>query len=503
MYSFVSLTPRIYVVTVSQKGFESVAQNNVLVTVDQVTTANIALRRNVAETVVTGTTELVDTTNSTVGQLIDSAAIDRVPLLTRNVFDLVQLSAGVTPANGAPDSSSSQAIVKASRAEHPGIDVSSYTFDGTGWDRFTICSTAALVGVAPTRHRPVSRPWRFPRMAWKSSGSKPGRLPASYQSGGAGVISLASKNPAAEEFHGDGFAVSAGCPCRQYFNKQSQLLAGMRNQTPAFHRYQEERDSNGRPIVHKKLFFFADYEYTDEELFDGSSIFTVPTTAERTGDFSNNSYTIYNPLLIPTKQQVFCRQHTYQPYNRVPALNPIAVTLYAFAPKCSVIRLLRGGYSNHLGNAPGLDPITAHHSTLAWTTTRAKSSASSPASRMPGRPWRGSTPSTTNGMDYAQNVADGREFHHWGRLHHDPTLRFFGCTLLFTRHYEAQGATLKLVPTSPSWNLTHRSLREAYKILPNVFFIDLVANHHRRHRRDRQLQHLCLCQHEATQPSRR
>ncbi len=112
LYSFVSLTPGIYVVTASQKGFESVAQNNVLVTVDQATTVNIALRvGSVTETVtVSGTSELVETSNSTVGQLIDSAAIDRVPLLTRNVFDLVQLSAGVTPANGAPNSSSSQAI---------------------------------------------------------------------------------------------------------------------------------------------------------------------------------------------------------------------------------------------------------------------------------------------------------------------------------------------------------------------------------------------------------
>ncbi len=132
LYSFVSLTPGVYVVTASQKGFESVAQNNVLVTVDQVTSANIALRiGNVAETVeVTGTTELVDTTNSTVGQLIDSAAIDRVPLLTRNVFDLVQLSAGVTPANGSPNSSTSQAIVNISSGR-PGIDVSSYTFNGS------------------------------------------------------------------------------------------------------------------------------------------------------------------------------------------------------------------------------------------------------------------------------------------------------------------------------------------------------------------------------------
>src|SRR5271166_4566216 len=85
VYSFVSLDPGLYVVTASQKGFENVAQDNVLVTVDQTTNLNIALRvGTTAETVtVSATSELVDTSNSTVGQLIDAPTIDRVPLLTR------------------------------------------------------------------------------------------------------------------------------------------------------------------------------------------------------------------------------------------------------------------------------------------------------------------------------------------------------------------------------------------------------------------------------------
>ena len=56
------------------KGFESVAQDNVSVTVDQVTTVNIALRVGSVNEVVTVTesTSLVETSNSTVGQLISA-----------------------------------------------------------------------------------------------------------------------------------------------------------------------------------------------------------------------------------------------------------------------------------------------------------------------------------------------------------------------------------------------------------------------------------------------
>jgi len=102
-----------------------------VVTVDQSTTVNISMKVGSVNEVVTvnETSSLVDTTNSTVGQLISAETIERVPLLTRNVFDLVQLSAGVTPANGAPNSSSSFAIENISSGR-PGVDVSSYTING-------------------------------------------------------------------------------------------------------------------------------------------------------------------------------------------------------------------------------------------------------------------------------------------------------------------------------------------------------------------------------------
>src|SRR5580698_7607888 len=44
LYSFVSLNPGTYEVTATHKGFESVAEDNVAVSVDQVSSVNIALR---------------------------------------------------------------------------------------------------------------------------------------------------------------------------------------------------------------------------------------------------------------------------------------------------------------------------------------------------------------------------------------------------------------------------------------------------------------------------
>jgi hypothetical protein len=103
----------VYQVTASQSGFKSVARDNVTVNVDQATEVDMTLPVGAASEQVTVTEEidLVEPTSSTVGSLISAETIDRVPLLYRNVYDLIQLSAGVIPVNGSPNSSDSMQSV--------------------------------------------------------------------------------------------------------------------------------------------------------------------------------------------------------------------------------------------------------------------------------------------------------------------------------------------------------------------------------------------------------
>jgi len=125
LYSFVSLTPATYQLKISYPGFKTVIEKNVIVTVDQVTTLNLTLQPGTVNQVVTVTAapELAETSNSTVGQLITAPMIDRVPLITRDVYELVQLSAGVNPTNGTPNAADTSAVYNA----RPGADVSAYT----------------------------------------------------------------------------------------------------------------------------------------------------------------------------------------------------------------------------------------------------------------------------------------------------------------------------------------------------------------------------------------
>lgn len=477
LYSFVSLAPGSYDVSATGKGFDTVVQKNVHVTVDQVSTVNLSLKVGEVNEVVTVTesTELVDTSNSTVGQLISSETIDRVPLLTRNVYDLVQLSAGVTPANGTPNSSSSYAIENISSGR-PGVDVSSYTVNGAIVGSVYYMVDGSPLGIAENNAAAIIPAMDLPEDDVDEVRVETQNTPASYQSGGAGVISLATKS-GTDKFHGDAFGVFRPdvLAANEYFNKQNQVASGMPNTPPSFHRYQEG-GAIGGPIHRGKFFFFGDYEDTQQELYDGSNYFTVPTTAERNGDFSGDGFTIYDPTLPDNAdgtRQAFAG-------NKIPSPNPTGAKFLSEMPKCNVSNV--NGMNCDAASddltynyfKAGLDPTTAHKFDVRidW--------AKSEKQRIFGRfSFDRLFTSTFNAfgnmwdLNYAQNVTNGRNI----LLADDYTLNASTVLQLrysFTRHYENQGGD----PSQVGFDITtlgfpsSLAAQEVYKLLPFVTFND-------------------------------
>ena len=479
LYSFVSLAPGSYKVTVVAKGFETAARDNVPVTVDQISAINIALSvGNVSETVtVSESTNLVDTENSTVGQLLDAGTIDRVPLLTRNVYDLIQLSAGVTPANGAPNSSSSFAIQNISSGR-PGVDVSSYTINGAIVGSVYYMVDGSPLGIAENNSAAVIPALDMPEDAVDEVRTETQNTPASYQSGAAGVISLVSKS-GGDKFHGDVFGVFRPdvLAANEYFNKQSEVANGQANTPPSFHRYQEG-GSIGGPILHKKLFFFGDYEATQQQQFDGSNFFTVPTTAEKSGDFSADAFTIYDPLLPDFTTGSLAGTRQPFPGNRIAAFNATGQKFLSQFPKCnypnaSTCDTSSDDITNNFFQ-PGLDPTTAKRFDVRIDWDKSEKQ------RIFGRfSFDRLFTSTFNAfgnmwdLNYAQNITNGRNI----LLADDLTLN--STTVLnlrysFTRHYENQGGD----PRQDGFDITQLGFpsslaaQEVIKLLPFVTFND-------------------------------
>jgi hypothetical protein len=488
LYTFLSLNPGVYEVTASQTGFRSVAQDKVTVTVDQVTEVNITLQVGaITETVtVTEGASLVEATNSTVGQLIESATIDRVPLLDRNVYDLIQLSAGVTPPNGSPNSSDSMQSIQNISVGRPGVDVSSATINGAIVGSVYYMLDGSPIGIAENNSAAVIPAMNIPEDGIDEVRVETQNTPASYQSGGAGVISLVSKS-GTNRFHGDVFGVFRpnALSANDYFNKDFQLANGLSNSPPSFYRYQEGAAIGGA-IKKDKLFFFADYEDTQQQQFEGVKTYTVPTSAEKTGDFSNllnnvdPTTGLPAPIVMydPTQPDVGTLRQPF-PGNKITNPNPIGLLFLSKMPKCnypnpstcdSATSDVSPNYS-----LPGLDPFHAHRFDVRvdW----AKSERQRLFTRFSYDKLVFSTANVfPSGWDpdYAQNTTNGRNV----LIADDLTLS--SSTVLnlrysFTRHHESQGGPPSYLGTNISTLGFPASLASqvVFKQLPFILFDDL------------------------------
>lgn len=359
-FAFISLNPGTYDLIARAKGFTTLLQRHITVSVDQTTRLHLELTLGSVAQVVTinASNDLTAMTNSAVGQLISAATIDRVPLLTRNVYDLIQLSPGVTPANGSPNSSSSQ-LINSINSGRPGINVSSYTINGAVIGSVYYMIDGSPIGIAEAGAGAIMPAFEISEDAVEETRMETQNTPASYQSGGAGVISLVTQS-GGSKFHGEAFSVIRPdvMASNEYFNKQDQLSEQQQNTPPNFHRYQEGA-SLGGPILRNQLFFFADYEATQQQTYDGSNIYTVPTSAERTGNFSADSFTIYNPMLPDNADG------TRQAFenNIITNPNPIGLKFLSMMPKCNYPNptTCEANTTGALNNfhLPGTDPSKA------------------------------------------------------------------------------------------------------------------------------------------------
>ena len=496
LYTFISLNPGVYQVTASQTGFKTIAQDKITVNVDQVTEVNITLQVGAAteKVIVTETAALVEPTNSTVGSLVTSETIDRVPLLYRNVYDLIQLSAGVIAVNGSPNSSDSMQSVQNISNGRPGVDVSADTINGSLVGSVYYMLDGAPIGIAENNSAAIIPAMNIPEDGVEEVRVETQNTAASYQSGGGGVISLVSKS-GTNKFHGDAFGVFRPdvLSANDYFNKNTQLSQGLKNTPPSFHRYQEG-GAIGGPIKRDKVFFFGDYEDTQQTQFEGLDTFSVPTSAEKAGDFSaflaaGGQGAIYDPtqpdipVVCPPGVTGPCANRQPFPGNKITNPNPIGLLFLANMPHCNIpdptmCDQATGDVGNNFG-LPGLDPFKAHRFDIRvdWNASEKQRLFTrfsydhlffTQANVFPAPGWD---------PNYAQNLTNGRNV----LVADDLTLN--SSTVLnlrysFTRHHEQQQGQ----PSYGSVDITKLGFpaslaaEQVVKQLPIMVFNDLTGS---------------------------
>ncbi len=286
LFSFVNLPPGRYSVNVEKAGFKKYSRPDVGVDVNQSTRIDAILQLgDVSQTVeVTAQTPLLQTETSSLGTVVDQREANTLPLNGRNIFNLTTVTPSVVPQGNTLGT-----VV----GKNP-FDFANYQIGGA----FANEGAIYLDG-EPLNTGYINLPLVVPtqdsvsefKVQYNNLGPEWGKF-------AGGVINLSTKS-GSNQLHGELYEYLRNkvLNANEFFNKTAQLQAGEKNQPPPFTQNQFGGFVSGA-AVKNKTFFFGGYEgfrlrtatvYTT----------TVPTAAERSGNFSEPGLaTIYDPLTV-------------------------------------------------------------------------------------------------------------------------------------------------------------------------------------------------------------
>jgi hypothetical protein len=340
-YLFTALQPSVYNLSAEASGFKRVVQNGLELQIDQRAEINLKLQLgNVNESVqVTGTAALLETESSSLGSVTNTKLVEDLPLNGRNFVQLATLAPG---ANGTGYSVSGT-IMSGTRPDdrRPGSEVftngnregsNDFLYDGIdNNDRLTLSI--------------VLRP---PIEAIKEFKVQTNLYSADLGRNSGAAVDVVTKS-GTNQIHGSAFEFlrNSWMDARSFFNVVGTPF-------PSF-RYNQFGGSLSGPVVlpkyngKDKTFFFVDYEgYRRSSL--NTLVVTLPTVAERTGDFSGIKNTIYDPstttVLAGSNPIVYTRMPF--PENIIPSsrFDPLAAKLISAYP----VPLTSGLANNYTSN---------------------------------------------------------------------------------------------------------------------------------------------------------
>jgi Carboxypeptidase regulatory-like domain/TonB dependent receptor-like, beta-barrel len=243
LYVIPSLEPATYSVTAEAPGFSVSKESGIVLLADQSLTVNLSLKLgSTTETVtVSGNALQVDTSTSTLKQVIEQERITELPLNGRNAAQLTLLVAGaVNSPNGGADQGATKTFPGAVTYSANGArqDTISYQLDGGNYvDEYTN----------------VNQPFPFPD-ALQEFSVQTSNYSAEYGENAGGVVNVITKS-GTNSFHGDAFEFVRN----PYFNAQNFFATPT---TPDQIKRNQFGGTFGGPIRRDKTFFFAGYQRT-------------------------------------------------------------------------------------------------------------------------------------------------------------------------------------------------------------------------------------------------
>jgi outer membrane receptor protein involved in Fe transport len=272
-YTFTLLPLGAYTVSIEAKGFKTFVSKNVTLSAGDRVRVDAPLALGEAnETVeVESTTPALQTDSSSVGLLINTKAVQDLPLNGRNVIQLVELSPGINPSVSNSMSSGNRPddrrLASNYSANGQSDEINNNLIDGMDNNERFI----GTIGVRPSIDA-IQEVKVLTNLYTAEIGRSVG-----------GVVDLITKS-GTNNFHGSAFEFFRN----DIFDSNTWVQTPTANRPKAELRQNQFGASIGGPIVKNKTFFFGDYEGF-RQVKGQTFTSTVPTAYEEThpGDFSD------------------------------------------------------------------------------------------------------------------------------------------------------------------------------------------------------------------------
>ena len=340
-----------YVVKVEIAGFQTQIRQDVEVTAG----ANVRLDFSLAvggvaeQIVVAGQATMVESRSATQSNLIDDQRVQDLPMNGRNVVALAGTYAGVTSIRANQDMSDGR--------QGPIMSVNG---GNTNHNLFTLNGSIFTHFNQTTGFNPP------PPDAIQEIRIQTHNFSAEYGHTAGGQVSIVTKS-GSNAFHGTvwEFHRNSALNAKSYFLKRQGSRKAQQKQNQA-------GASAGGAIVQNKLFWFGSYQRLWDRSEAGSSQTTVPTNAQRSGNFSALATPLRNPVNpltnapftdstgAPCVANNIIRQSCISPVARhlleryVPASDSGTIVTLSPAPRDHAVYMGRGDYhfsSNNQLNA--------------------------------------------------------------------------------------------------------------------------------------------------------
>ena len=270
-YVISSLKPSQYTLSVTSAGFRTFSQKDLTLLADQALTVNAKLELGTANEVieVTGTQVQVDTTTSTVRNVVEQTRLTELPLNGRNAATLTLTTSGaVQGPSGGADQGTTKTFPGAVTLNVNGARQNqiSYQLDGGNYiDEYT------------NVNQPFPNPDALQEFSIQTS-----NYSAEYGQNAGAVVNVVTKS-GTNTLHGDAFEFVRNA----VFNARNWGAPLTFNSKPTKDKGRDQLKRNqfggvlGGPIIKDKTFFFASYQGTRLRNLGLPSTATVPTASQR------------------------------------------------------------------------------------------------------------------------------------------------------------------------------------------------------------------------------